>query len=156
MYQKKQWCGFTGGRDPGEELIVSASREAWEESMGIFGTQEEIQKKIETAPYAIYSSNGRKSSFQYLIRYNAKDFSQLQANFNNVTNYLKHCDILKTKVKSGCYEKTQGRWFLLSDVIKAATYNLPIIAPDHYLRDLFDMSLIDGDFVKNPSGKTFS
>lgn len=40
------WCDFGGARDLGETALQTAVRECWEESRGILGDQNTIQKKI--------------------------------------------------------------------------------------------------------------
>lgn len=146
----KKWCGFGGGIETGEDIITCATREAWEESMGVFGSKSNILLRIKRAKYAIYSYNDNKASIQYLVEYPQKDFKKLEDNYNNVIQYLEHCQCLnnKHKAKTGCFEKIKGKWFPLADIIKAATYNLPIQKPDHYLRNLFDMSLISGKILE--------
>ena len=60
---------------------------------------------------------------------------------------IKHCN--KCEAREGCYEKSQGKWFTLEEIMKAATYNSSLDKPHHfYLRDLFAKGLLTGNIVK--------
>ena len=152
----KKWCGFTGRRDPGEDLITTASREGWEESMGLLGDINVLKHRIKNANYAIFSVNGVKASVQYLIKCDKCCYDTLQDNFNNVIHYLNHCNKKCSIYSNGCYEKVKGQWIKLPDIMEAAVHKTTIKGTDGFIRTLFDTSLIHGTLIKDPSVDMFS
>ncbi len=151
---KNKWCGFTGRREDNENLINAAAREGWEESMGLLGTISELEKKIKQADYAIFSYQGNNASVQYLIKCELDTYNHLEHHFNNVTAYINHCS--NCQGKEGCFEKTQGKWISLLDIMKSAALCCPLNGTNGYLRDLFDMSLMKGCLIRKPTLTMFS
>ena len=142
----KRWCGFAGRREKGESIIDASAREGWEESMGLLGNQSELLVKIKEAKLAIFSKKGKKTSLQYLIECDKPTYLTLADNFNNVISYCDLCNTCNNN-SNGCYEKVRGRWFALDKLIKSAVTSEEIEPGIGYLRDLFDITLLEGKLI---------
>lgn len=154
---KGKWCGFSGGKQNGESIVNGAAREGWEESMGLFGNLSSIKNKILKADYAIFSKNGNKASVQYLIEANRDQFNNLEANYNNVCEYLINCNSEGyCQPKDGCYEKKRGKWLAIDFLLYSAINNKSLGRGIGRLRELFDKSLAEGHIIKNPKEKMFN
>ena len=151
-----KWCGFTGRRDGDEDLMITASREGWEESMGLLGDINVLKGRIKKANYAILTVNGDKASVQYLIKCNKKCYDTLEDNFNNVIDYFNHCNKNCDIFSNGCYEKVRGKWIALPDIMDAAVHKTTIKGTNGFIRDLFDLSLLEGTLITDPKPYMFS
>ena len=151
------WAPFGGHTETGENITTASTREAYEETMGILGSWDQIQTMISQAKYGIVYCNTRGSrpggswSFQFLIPIAREDALALPNYFNNVYQYLTHCSNV-ARASEGCYEKTELAWFPLTEVMEAVLYTGYIYNnPTYPVRPVFDKSLLDGTLVKLPS-----
>jgi hypothetical protein len=140
------WCGFGGGPEGDETSEETAIREGWEESMGLLGTKERIKISIESCKWVLIGDkkDGTKS-IQYLIE--APD--GIETSFNEVLKYLKYCN-QGCFPKTGCYEKSQAKWFKLRDIITAAQNKRHIPGnPKWFLRRGFRKDILNGKLQSN-------
>ena len=154
-HKPKKWCGFAGNRNHNEYINIAAAREGWEESMGLLGSQNSLLKKINSADFAIFSNNSNNASVQYLIRCDTKCYETLESNFNNVCQYIRECNGT-CQGKVGCYEKSRGKWFPLTQLLQCAIHGNDLGNNMGHLRDLFGMSLTVGNIIRNPTKDTFN
>lgn len=109
----ESYSDFGGGREPGETTRDTAAREAYEESMGILGTTEQIRKRVERYRHQrIVLPDG--AGAVYLVPYRYFDTTD---HFARIVRYLKPCmtatckgELKLPSCPSGHLEKTEIRW----------------------------------------------
>lgn len=117
---KKNWdssnrfAGFGGMKENDESNRRCAARECYEESMGFFGTEEEIFKKLNKNHPDYIGENVLNGYKCYWIKYDLDD--EIITTFKNVYNYLKQSKGITTKAKNGFFEKTELKYFTLREL----------------------------------------
>jgi ADP-ribose pyrophosphatase YjhB (NUDIX family) len=125
-HDKGTWDMFSGKIDKGETFKEAAIREGAEESCELFGTADQIAKKI-------FPLNTSKSTF-LLKAEELKTIPEITTECTNAA-YLKRKKW--TKFKSGCYqEKTAVKWVKLADLIDACVKNDRILAQNDEVMEI--------------------
>ena len=126
-----KWSDFGGGRESKEQPIDTASREFYEETMGIFGNQKSIynlMKKHKDLKVKLQNGN----AYIYLLPIvkifpndeNKKDITNLGTIFHNIVRYFRSCsrdlegDGFQTipTCPNGWYEKMEIKWFSVPEL----------------------------------------
>ena len=140
------WCGFGGGPERGETPQETAVREAWEESMGLLGTKEQIKISIHNSDWIL---TGNKKDGTQSIQYLVDAPMGIDTSFNEVLKYLNYCN-QGCFPKTGCYEKSQVKWFKLRDIIASAQTKKHIPGNTKwFLRKGFRRDILDGKLQRN-------
>lgn len=150
------WSPFGGVRDEGENILEVVVRESWEETMGLLGTVQQLAENVKkTSVGMVYrhqdqSRNIDHWSFQAFLKIPPKIATNLPEQFSGVNQYNRFCDTGLFR-RNGCHEKTEIKWFPIAEVIRAVKTNNLIYGSSKYpVRDVFDLTLIDGDLIRCP------
>ena len=102
-----KWCDFGGTPHKGEKPFKTAIREGTEELNGFFGTEEELEKDVNSNMLmSIYYD--KYTSYVYRVKYDRN----LPTYFNNNNKFIEKNapDIVDTH-HNGLYEKKTINWF---------------------------------------------
>jgi len=137
------WSDFGGGQDNHEKPIQTALREAIEETTGFLGNKKDIKKLI--TQYGIHTIQWNDyTMFLCFIPFD----KQLVRYYNNcqsfIQNNLNH-HIIKT---SKFFEKSEIKWFSVSDLKKKRTVFRP------YFRNIVDLLLHNLHTIKHIISKS--
>lgn len=111
----EKWSDFGGGAEPRDgSPLETASREAYEETMGLLGSKEEIMKALESS-----TVHTKRKSYTYFPFFEyTKETANLPIYFNRFYNYISACTQKGADGKyyiQGCpkgyFEKTEIGWF---------------------------------------------
>ena len=117
------WSGFGGRPEPEDSNIYQgASREAWEESMGFLGSQEELYHKLVQSD-EMYTEGSEGITFPLRIPFD----NNIHYLYKNVYNYIRKGYPIDLAPK-GFYEKINIDWFSPIDI----TTQKDIIRPAFY------------------------
>ena len=113
-YINNKWSDFGGSPEPTDTSDEdSASREAYEESMGFLGTQNEIKRLIEINKSYVFRNRGIVV-FVVHIPYD----STLPRHYADVYTYIrKGITNFKTCRRTGYFEKTAIAWVTKNDIL---------------------------------------
>jgi hypothetical protein len=110
-----RWSDFGGGPD-GQSSMVAASREGYEETMGVVGTKNTIRKRLYEDLRLVTKEHGGSTGHTYLYPLGYKPY--LPHIYNNIFTYFRSCAKQgpngRYRLKGcpdGWYEKDQIRWF---------------------------------------------
>jgi len=108
-----KYSDFGGSKQGKENNIICATRESYEETMGIFGNKKEYEEMIKESKYRIKGS--KHTSYLCYIDYN-KDLPKI---FKNIYNHFNKCfRNNKIKVPIGFLEKTDIKWFSKKSILR--------------------------------------
>jgi 8-oxo-dGTP pyrophosphatase MutT (NUDIX family) len=133
------WSDFGGTPEPGESPKETAGREAYEESMGMFGSVKSIKSCLtEEQSLWEYDNNGQPIAVHYLklIHYD----TNISALFRNTFKYF---DELFSSISidpddlDGVLEKCDVRWFTLHDLHRHRTLRKSFVKIVPALRERF-------------------
>lgn len=121
-----KWSDFGGRPHPMDNLLDNAAREAWEESMGLLGSMEEIREAVKKSGkiVRIYAAPNVQTGVVFLmpIPYQP-DLPHL---FARVYDYFKRCTVKSERgfdyipsCLEGFYEKTEIQWFTARQLFNA-------------------------------------
>ena len=128
------YCSFGGKPEPGETIMEAAAREAYEESMGFLGTEQEILdklKELDSKGKLMYFSPEDGKAITYLLPVVYQP--NLPTNFANFYNYVLYaCQQMELKKNKkakrgnylhnffpkGFFEKVDIIWLIDSDLSK--------------------------------------
>ena len=121
--ESEKWSDFGGSpKDEYEDPLISASREFYEESMGIFGCESTIRNKLVSVGKPIHLTSSNAVIYLLPIDYD----EELPKYYNNIYNYLTKCAKDHPKWKGfqyipscpeGYYEKIAMKWITKSELI---------------------------------------
>ena len=108
------YSDFGGSKEHSESKLETASREGYEESMGVFGTLEQIKKKIKHMPECMRISTSEKKYVSYLLEIQYQPYiSQLMnRNFVFIKTHAKNI----INVNNSIYEKDHFILATLADI----------------------------------------
>lgn len=98
-----KWAPFGGSIDPGETVHAAAMREGYEETMGMFGTPRDLERRVDPEPWT------HQGGATYLLRISYD--KRLPSYFRNFLRYSQTCT--SGQCPEGWYEKTQLKWVWL-------------------------------------------
>ncbi|CAH6418138.1 Hypothetical protein HVR_LOCUS10 [uncultured virus] len=125
-----KWSDFGGSPDhETENVLDSAVRECFEETMGILGCQQTLKDKLQTCSQIVIT-NDKSSAMIYLmpIEYD----TNLPIHFNRIYNYLTKCSQDHPSWKGfryipscpeGYYEKIEMKWVTINTIKNAIISN---------------------------------
>lgn len=106
------WSGFGGRPEPEDSNVYQgASREAWEESMGFLGSQEELYLKLVQSD-EMYTGGSGGITFLLKIPFD----NNIHYLYKNIYNYIRKSYPIHLAPK-GFYEKIDISWFSSTDII---------------------------------------
>ena len=136
------WCDFGGSSENNEQPIQTAIREGGEELNGILGLDEQLYN-IVTSYMILPIEFNRYTSFLYNIDYDNKLINTFDNNNNFAEIYLN--DLIDKK-HNGLFEKSEIRWFTLTDLKKhikqIRPHYVPIVNTIIYNQDKIVDSII--------------
>jgi len=113
--KKAEYTGFGGHTEERDtDNVDTASREGYEETMGILGDKNEIMSKINKDTLFIFQN---KYYTSFWIQINEKDY--IDELFNNFMNYHDKC----VEYKKGCFEKERVKFFTLTELCEMVKNN---------------------------------
>jgi ADP-ribose pyrophosphatase YjhB (NUDIX family) len=150
------WSPFGGSINHGETLVDGIVREAYEETMGFLGDIPHLRQTISRAKvglvYRDQQPGGQPDhwSFQILVGVSPELVKTVPRNFNQTYQYIKGCNASVVN-HNGCCEKSEVRWFPLSQVVLASKTSYFIGGdPNDPIRSIFNLTMSEGDLVKLP------
>nr|QBK91262.1 MAG: NUDIX hydrolase [Pithovirus LCPAC202] len=108
------WCGFGGKLEKGENVEECASREFAEESMNLLMSEEKMKDILTINHDSRLIARYTHDIYQEFAVYFKYD-PDIPDQFRRVLNYFLKC---KGVCPEGHFEKSEVKWFLLSDLIK--------------------------------------
>ena len=111
-FNERKWIDFGGGKDKGESMIQTATRECYEELDGFLGTVNELKQMIKTS-LVLKLKLENYTSFLVKIPYD----QNLPLYFNNHHKFVKS-NLPDLICKNGLFEKRQIRWMTIDDLKK--------------------------------------
>lgn len=124
------WSDFGGSVEQGETFPEAASREAYEESMGLLGSPNSIRQRL----MAGVRRGNRGWTGILPIPYS----ESLVTHFNQTAEYLRTCSYAS---QNGCLEKKRIAWFPLQQLLKTRS-GIPLRFPmDDILPQLINLPL---------------
>lgn len=143
-----EYTGFGGGRKKYENIEQAASRECYEETVGLLGNQREILQSIHNKKVReidIIIEYGTNKTDHPNINHVYKSYwvefpyyPDINKVYRNVNEYIKHCSQSKDRYyqnknryqkqdqnqnkcfSNSCFEKTELKYFKLEDIYKTA------------------------------------
>ena len=115
------WSDFGGRAEPYErEAAATASREFFEETLGVILSQETMRKILKySRNYKLIRSQTMKGSpyIMYIVRVPYKNYPETFSLFHNFIRKSKHCNQKKL------LEKTEIKWFSLENVLASLQFS---------------------------------
>lgn len=137
-----RWSDFGGHVDRGESLLQAAAREAYEESMGLLGTAQQVEEELraQRAPQ-IRTKNARGAHFLLRVRFD----HTLPRAFNAFRHYAQTSALAAgtnalPAQENGFWEKVRCAWVPLNSVEREVTLrheffqDLPVLRRELHAR----------------------
>ena len=103
-----RWSDFGGKTEKGESHTDTAIREAWEESMGLLGSKQDLLSRMKTHGIGEVDM-GFYKTYLVEIDYNERFPDIFKATFENAPDSL-------VTARNGLYEKDAAMWVPVTDV----------------------------------------
>jgi len=144
LFAKEQknnlWSDFGGTSNKNEPFFKTAIREGYEESDGFFGTQIELEDRVnKNFKRSIINSSERYKTFIFEMDYYEANY--LINYFNNHRKFIEENELIE--YKEGFYEKNELRLFSINDLIKEREIFRP------FYREIIDKLILDLN-INNP------
>jgi hypothetical protein len=131
-----RFAGFGGMKEEGESNRRCGARECYEESMGFFGSEDDIFKKLSKKSDYYLGAVDSGIYRSYWLRHD-HDLT-LPPTYQNVYKYLKQTNCMTDNaIKHGYFEKTDLRYYKLSTLLSFAK------SPDKYTRKMFRPNFLE-------------
>ena len=107
---ERRWIDFGGGKEKGESILQTATRECYEEINGFFGSINELKQMVK---HNLLLKINIENYSSFLVKMNYDP--NLPIYFNNHNKFIKQ-NLPHLICKNGLFEKRQIKWMTIDDL----------------------------------------